>query len=201
MSAEGCFYIDSFKSPRTKTGYSVSLKFSVAQHNRDTELFKSFIEYFGCGRLTTSRESVHFVITKSTDILGKILPFFVKHPIIGVKASDFEDFALAAELIENKAHLTEEGIMKVNSLKRGMNSGRVPNLENDVLQAGMPQLVPFYFLDQVLFSYVALLVLIYAFSKYILPRIVRLQLCRMYITKFHEGGSQTLLNRAYSSLE
>ena len=47
----------------------------------------------------------------------------------------------------------------------------------------MPQLVPFFFVNQVVFAFVILTVLIYAFSKYILPRFVRVFLSRLYINK------------------
>ncbi len=47
----------------------------------------------------------------------------------------------------------------------------------------MPQLIPFYFLNQLSFSFLTLLVLIYVFSKYILPLFTFQQVIRMYITK------------------
>jgi len=47
----------------------------------------------------------------------------------------------------------------------------------------MPQLVPFYFINQVTFAFIILIVMIYIFSKYILPRFVRLFLSRVYISK------------------
>ena len=47
----------------------------------------------------------------------------------------------------------------------------------------MPQLVPFYFINQVTFAFILLVVMIYVFSKYILPRFVRLFISRMFISK------------------
>ncbi|NYZ25223.1 hypothetical protein HND93_36535, partial [Azospirillum sp. ROY-1-1-2] len=44
----------------------------------------------------------------------------------------------------------------------------------------MPQLVPFFFVNQVVFAFVILTVLIYLFSKYILPRFVRIFISRLY---------------------
>jgi len=38
----------------------------------------------------------------------------------------------------------------------------------------MPQLVPFYFINEVTFAFAIIAFLIYVFSKYILPRFVRL---------------------------
>jgi len=47
----------------------------------------------------------------------------------------------------------------------------------------MPQLVPFYFVNQVTFAFILLVAMIYLFSKYILPRFVRLFLARLFISK------------------
>ena len=47
----------------------------------------------------------------------------------------------------------------------------------------MPQLIPFYFINQLSFSFLTLLVLIYVFPKYILPLFTFQQVVRMYITK------------------
>jgi len=47
----------------------------------------------------------------------------------------------------------------------------------------MPQLIPFFYLNQLSFSFLTLLVLIYVFSKYILPLFTFQQVIRMYITK------------------
>ena len=47
----------------------------------------------------------------------------------------------------------------------------------------MPQLVPFYFVNQVTFAFILLVAMIYLFSKYILPIFVRLFLARLFISK------------------
>nr|YP_009574626.1 ATP synthase F0 subunit 8 [Orbilia dorsalia]QBF58427.1 ATP synthase F0 subunit 8 [Orbilia dorsalia]QBM09607.1 ATP synthase F0 subunit 8 [Dactylella sp.] len=45
----------------------------------------------------------------------------------------------------------------------------------------MPQLIPFYFINQVTFVFFILLVLIYTFSKFILPHIVRTFISRTFL--------------------
>jgi F-type H+-transporting ATPase subunit 8 len=47
----------------------------------------------------------------------------------------------------------------------------------------MPQLVPFYYVNEVVFAFGLIVVILYILSKYILPRIVRLFLSRMFIQK------------------
>ena len=57
----------------------------------------------------------------------------------------------------------------------------VSNIQFNVII--MPQLVPFYFINQVLFAIILLTILIYVLSKYILPRFIRLYLTRIYLAK------------------
>lgn len=50
-------------------------------------------------------------------------------------------------------------------------------------EINMPQLVPFYYMNEVLFAFAIIVFILYVLSKYILPRIVRLFLSRMFINK------------------
>ena len=47
----------------------------------------------------------------------------------------------------------------------------------------MPQLVPFYYMNEIAFAFGIIVFVLYILSKYILPRIVRLFLSRMFINK------------------
>nr|YP_009681557.1 ATP Synthase Subunit 8 [Pseudocercospora fijiensis]QDO71978.1 ATP Synthase Subunit 8 [Pseudocercospora fijiensis] len=47
----------------------------------------------------------------------------------------------------------------------------------------MPQLIPFFFINQVIFSLIIFVILIYVFSKYILPRFLSLFATRVFISK------------------
>lgn len=47
----------------------------------------------------------------------------------------------------------------------------------------MPQLVPFYFINEITFGFIVLIIMIYLFSKYILPKFIRLYLGRTFIIK------------------
>ena len=47
----------------------------------------------------------------------------------------------------------------------------------------MPQLIPFYFVNQLFFSFVTLAILVYVLSKYILPLFTYKNVVRLYLTK------------------
>lgn len=47
----------------------------------------------------------------------------------------------------------------------------------------MPQLLPYYFVNQVSFVFLGLLLTVYVMSRYVLPAFTELFVSRMYITK------------------
>ena len=49
----------------------------------------------------------------------------------------------------------------------------------------MPQLIPFYFLNQLYFSFVVLFAVIYVLSKYFLPLFTLQQVIRLFIVKLN----------------
>jgi hypothetical protein len=57
-------------------------------------------------------------------LIFKIVPFFDKYKIIGVKLQDYLDFKRVSELMKTKEHLTTLGLEKIKEIKEGMNKGR-----------------------------------------------------------------------------
>ena len=47
----------------------------------------------------------------------------------------------------------------------------------------MPQLIPFFFFNQLLVAFIVLFSIIFIFSKYLLPQFTFQQVIRLYITK------------------
>jgi hypothetical protein len=126
VGGEGCFCINIFKSSSMKSGFQVKLLFKITQHSRDEQLMRSLEEYFNCGSYQpySNRDAGDFVVTGFTDIAEKIIPFFKKYQIEGVKALDFADFCKVAQLMKNKDHLNQAGLEQIRKIKAGMNRGR-----------------------------------------------------------------------------
>lgn len=122
---EGCFFVQLMKSKTHKAGVQVLLQFRLTQHLRDQALLNSLIEYFGCGSIVaySKSSSVIYVVSKISEV-EKIVRFFEKYPLQGVKGLDFADFCKVAEIVKNKRHLTESGLEEIRLIKAGMNRGR-----------------------------------------------------------------------------
>jgi hypothetical protein len=123
-TGEACFYIKLIKSSKSKHGFNVQLVFQITQHIKDEKLMKSLINYLNSGNLFKSKDVFVFEVTKFSDLTEKIVPFFKDNPILGSKHKDFLDWNLVIELMQNKVHLTREGLEQIKQIKERMNKGR-----------------------------------------------------------------------------
>ena len=124
-SGDGSFMVNIRDSISSQTEGRVSLTFALIQHSRDELLMKSLVDYFGFGKVYTYKSYTEFKCRSFTDNFEKVIPFFLKFPILGVKSLDFSDWCKVANLINNKAHLTKEGFKDIRKIKAGMNKGRL----------------------------------------------------------------------------
>lgn len=128
IDAEGCFIVVVQKASGSgaKTGFWVSLKFTISQHSRDKALLESFVDYLGCGHYypTSNRNEGCYTVSIFSDIHDKIIPILEQHPLVGSKRQDLADFVKVANLIKSKDHLTPDGLVKIKLIKSGMNTGR-----------------------------------------------------------------------------
>ena len=122
ITAEGSFFISIYSNEKRKAGYAVSLVFSLSQDLRDLELLNRLVNYLGCGivREHPNRNTAELIITKNEDINLKLIKFLIKFPLSGVKLLDFERFKQVSFLIENKMHLTQDGIELIKTIKDKM---------------------------------------------------------------------------------
>jgi len=91
VSGEGCFTVN-IKQVEGKRITSINFIFFIAQHSRDELLVRNLVDYLSCGYLyRKSSGMVEYRVYKFSDIVEKIIPFFHKHKIIGVKSLDFQD--------------------------------------------------------------------------------------------------------------
>jgi len=125
VSGEGSFGVQIYKA-KTKLGEAVKVIFTITQHIRDEQLMLNLIKYLDCGNVTkrNREEAVDFKVFKFSDINNKIIPFFEKYPIQGVKSNDFKDYCKVVDLMKQNKHLTEEGLGLIRQIKTGINKGR-----------------------------------------------------------------------------
>lgn len=122
---ESCFNVSINKS-KSKTGFTVTLRFIIAQHSRDLLLMKNIQKYLGCGNVIVNDKEKMATLTVSvlSDLIYIIIPFFEKQTLQGSKKLDYMDFCKIANLMKGKNHLTMGGLKEIKEIKLGMNSKR-----------------------------------------------------------------------------
>lgn len=125
-SGEGCFLVTLIKTTSNQLGCWVQLSFQLTQHTRDIELINHLKEYLGCGQTTVydDHNFIKYVVSNISDITEKVIPFFDKYSIVGVKSQDYEDFKQVVLMVKDKKHLTSEGLNLIKNIKEGMNKLR-----------------------------------------------------------------------------
>ena len=134
-SGEGCFQITLIKTTSNQSGYWVQLSFQLSQHTRDIELIDSIKEYLDCGQTTVydNHNYIRYTVSNISDIMEKVLPFFEKYLIVGVKSQDYEDFKQVVLMVKDKKPWTSDpqrGFKKnpnLKSLRRSLSKKKIKN--------------------------------------------------------------------------
>jgi hypothetical protein len=123
IEGDGSFYIN-IKNRGSVA--SVSAVLAIDLHIREEPLLFKIKEFFGSlGNvyISKNRKVVQFKMSKiqSRKRLITILPHFKIYPLIGLKLYNFGIWKEIVFLIEEKAHLTDEGLEKIKSFKNKLN--------------------------------------------------------------------------------
>jgi len=126
IDGEGSFSINIRESASHNIGSQVSLIFQISQHLIDAELMENILKYLEVGKLIfrKSHPLVVYQVSRFSDIEEKIIPFFNKYPLQGVKRLEFEDWEKAAAVIKAKGHLTLKGLEDIKQIRDRMNAKR-----------------------------------------------------------------------------
>lgn len=128
---EGCFYIN-LRPPRgIKSKQStIEFHFYLKLKGDHFALLKKVKKTFGCGGIYHQKEKrknhsecYRFEINSRKDIKQILIPFFEKYPLQGPKIKDFLIFKKIFSMVQKGNHLKENGIVKIQKLKQGMNLG------------------------------------------------------------------------------
>lgn len=122
-----------------KNRWCVNSVFKISLHKKDTELLNSIQAFFGVGRITSDSDSVHYRVERISDLVNSIITHLDKYPLISQKKADYELFKRFVFIINEKLHLTKEGLQNLVNIKASMNKG-----VSEVLLAEFPNTNPVY---------------------------------------------------------
>jgi LAGLIDADG endonuclease len=138
---EGCFTVSI--SPRAKlvAGWEVRPSFSVSQNGDRAEVLHALQAYFGCGSIRPDRSdrTLKWETRRLDDLVERVVPHFVRYPLLSGKQLDFERFALVCRLMVDGEHRTREGLVRIVEIARGMNPSGKRRYDADAVLASLLQ--------------------------------------------------------------
>jgi hypothetical protein len=124
---EGCFYVG-INRPK---GYTQVLpEFRIVQHKRDKVLLEQIRSFFGYGSVTINHGNIKELRIRGLENLNKLVLFFRQHPLKSKKQKAFEKFAEIIDLMNERRHLTRNGVVQICNLAEQMNRQLKRNLES-----------------------------------------------------------------------
>jgi hypothetical protein len=122
---EASFIVTIYKDYTKKTGWRIQPTFSMELQGKDMLVLKNLQSFFGVGSIyerQKNKQGIYFVRTLE-DLTNVIIPHFNKYHLLTKKYADFVLFKAIVELMNKKEHLTDEGVIKIISLRASMNKG------------------------------------------------------------------------------
>ena len=124
VDGEGSFSVTICKSKFAKLGWKVDPLFQVYQHKDNSKILHVFKDAFECGYVSEKggNPSCHvYCVDSIRDLLGKVIPFFDKYPLVGEKYDNFLLFKEIVIRISLKEHLNSSGLIGLAKIAFKMN--------------------------------------------------------------------------------
>ena len=143
--AESCFSLNIIKNPLFNLGWKITLVFSIHLHSKDIDILYLIQKFFCVGNVTLHGNSAMFQVTKLKDLII-IIEHFKTYPLKTQKYADFILFKKSFDIINDKKHLTIEGLHDLISIRASLNKGLPERLKlsfpkiNSTIRPDIPKL-------------------------------------------------------------
>ena len=107
-------------------GWQVLPEVRIAQHKRDEEVLHKIRSVLQCGAVVKSHGDILELRVRGIEQLNHLVRFFKKHPLHTTKKRNFELFAQVIALMNEREHLTRNGLRKIALLAAKMNRRVTP---------------------------------------------------------------------------
>lgn len=134
--AEGCFSFSIKPDAKSKLKWRSSPLFVIKLHIKDIAILELIKNTLMVGKIRKNGiNSVQYTV-ESIKELQIIIDHFNKYPLVTEKASDYLIFKQCYEIIKQREHLTEKGLLNLISLKSSLNWGLSDSLKKAFLPYG-----------------------------------------------------------------
>ena len=127
VDGEGCFHVSINRLPKMTLGWQVLPEFRVVQHKRDVDVLQRIRATLGYGEINVNHGDRLEVRIRGLENLNKLVEFFKANPLQSSKKKNFDYFARIISLMNERKHLSREGLDEIAKLAAKMN--RQPKLK------------------------------------------------------------------------
>ncbi len=127
VDGEGCFSVGVTRRPDLPFGWQLVPEFRVSQNAERATVLETLRDRLGCGRIrendrnSTSDRAQVLVVRRRSDLVGAVIPFFERNPLISDKRVEFETFQEILRSMVAGEHLEREGFERLVRLAFTMN--------------------------------------------------------------------------------
>ena len=124
---EGTFSVGVTRRPDLENGFQLVPEFRVSQNTERASMLSVFKNTLGCGairqndRQRPADRAVVFIVRRRSDLKDRVIPFFIRNPLISNKGDTFELFATIVEAMDKGEHLNRQGFERLVRLAFRMN--------------------------------------------------------------------------------
>lgn len=122
--AEGCFNVQITSRKESQTGYRIRLRFILDQKNAKS-LFINISNLFSYGfvslRSNTKYNNIFRFTINSFSGIPILINYFNSFPLKTFKKESYNKWLIVYNMILDKEHLTEEGLVKIKKLSKQIN--------------------------------------------------------------------------------
>lgn len=131
VDGEGCFSCPIYRCDKMTIGWQVRPEFAVAQGASSRDVLEGLVGFFGCGnvyrnsRFDNHREDMYrYCVQRIGELRSAIVPFFQAHPLLTSKRDNFDKFTTIVQMMEDRRHLTIDGLIQIATIAETMNFRR-----------------------------------------------------------------------------
>ncbi len=123
FDGEGCFTVSISPRASLKVGWEARPSVSVSQNEDRSQVLHRIMDYFGCGSIRSDPgdRTVKWEVRSLQLIVGRVIPHFLRWPILSAKQTDVELFVAVCDRMAKQEHLQPEGLIEIVEIVRGMN--------------------------------------------------------------------------------
>ena len=124
VDGEGSFLVSFSARSKLSVGVEARPSFSISQHRRNRSILEALHRFFRCGGIRFDRhdQTYKYEVRSLDDIVQRVIPHFVKHPLKTSKANDFEALQAICRLMRANRHRSAEGMRQIIDRAYQMNN-------------------------------------------------------------------------------